>query len=98
MSRGVLEVHEGRVRPGGFDPDEFARRVRRLAHDAHEVLGRPDSRLGELIRLHGGVFHLLQGAPGAPATGISAWLLAVRQRIGARLQAWSVEDLESLFA
>jgi hypothetical protein len=98
MSRGVLEVHDSRVRPGGFDPDEFARSVRRLALDAHHVLSRPDSRLGELIRLHGRVFHLLQGAPGTRTTGILPWLLAVRELVGTRLQRWSVEDLESRLA
>jgi hypothetical protein len=98
MSRGVLEADESRVQSGGFDPDEFARSIRRLALDAREVLGRPDSPLGELIRLHGRVFRLLQEVPGPRATGILRWLLAVRQRIGAKLQSWSVEDLESLVA
>jgi hypothetical protein len=98
MLRGVLEADDGRVRPGGWDTDEFARTVRRFALDARDVLGRPDSRLGELIRLHRRVFHLLQGTPGARTTGILPWLLAVRERIGARLQAWSVEDLESRVA
>jgi hypothetical protein len=98
MLRGVLEADDGRVRPGGWDTDEFARTVRRFALDARDVLGRPDSRLGELIRLHGRVFRLLQEVPGPRATGILRWLLAVRQRIGARLQSWSVEDLESLVA
>ena len=27
--------------------------------------------------------------------GIAPWLLAVRQQLGARLQSWSVEDLEA---
>ena len=98
MSRAILDVHESPVRPGGFDPDEFARSIRRFALDARDVLSRADSRLGELIRLHCRVFHLLQRAPGTRMTGIRPWLLAVRQRIGARLQAWSVEDLESLIA
>jgi hypothetical protein len=98
MSRGVLEVHDSRVRTGGFDPDEFASSVRRFALDAHDVLRRPDSRAGELIRLHGRVFHLLQWAPVSQAGGILTWLLAVRQRIGARLQCWSLEDLESRVA
>jgi hypothetical protein len=98
MSHGVLEIHEGRPRPDGFDPDEFARSVRRFAHDAYDVLGRPDSRLGELIGLHGRAFHLLEGVRGTPGTGILSWLMAVQQRIGTRLQSWSVEDLESRVA
>lgn len=98
MSCGVLEVDEGRVQPDGSDPGEFARGVRRFALDAREILGRPESTLGELIGLHGRVFHLLQGVPGTRTTGILPWLLAVRQQIGARLQSWSVEDLESRVA
>ena len=57
---------------------------------------RADNRLSELIRLLRRVFHLLQGAQGTRMTGVRPWLLAVRQRIGTRIQAWSVEDLESL--
>lgn len=78
MSHAALEAHDSRVRPGGSDPEQFAEGVRRLALDAREVLGRPDSRLGELIRLHGRLFHLLQGAPVAGTTGILPWLLEVR--------------------
>jgi hypothetical protein len=98
MSRGVLDADASRVHPGGPDPDEFARSVRRLALDARDVLGRPDSTLGELIGLHGRLFRLLQEVPGTRATGIGPWLLAVRQRIGARLQSWSIEDLASRVA
>jgi hypothetical protein len=98
MPNRILEVDRSRAQPGGFDQDEFARSVRRFALDAREVLGRPDSPLGELIGLHRRVWHLLQEVPAAPATGLRRWLLAVRQRIGAKLQAWSLEDLESLVA
>jgi hypothetical protein len=98
MLRGVIEADESRVQAGGPDPEEFARSVRRFALDAHNVLCRPDVTLGELIGLHGRVFRLLQAVPGSRATGIRPWLLAVRQRIGARLQSWSVEDLASRVA
>jgi hypothetical protein len=98
MSRVVLEADENRVQPGGPYADEFAGSVRRLALDAREVLGRPDSTPGELIALHGRVSRLLQEAPGTRATGIAPWLLAVRQRIGARLRSWSMEDPASSVA
>ncbi len=98
MSGGVFEVDEGRVQPGGWDTDEFARSVRRFALDARDVLGRPDSTLGELIGLRGRVFRLLQEVPGTRATGIAPWLLAVRQRIGARLASWPMEERESSVA
>jgi hypothetical protein len=98
MTRGFLEADEGRAQPGGEDTDEFARSVRRFALDARDVLGRPDCTHGELIGLHGRVYRLLQEVPGKPATGIVPWLLAVRQRIDARLQSESTEDLESLVA
>jgi hypothetical protein len=98
MSRGIPKADASRVQPGGPDPDEFARSVRRFALDARDVLGRSDSTLGELIGLHGRLFRLLQEVPGMGPVGIAAWLLAVRQRIGARLQSWSVEDLEARVA
>jgi hypothetical protein len=93
MADGIHANDEGR-----HHPDDFGRRVRRFALDAHRILGRPDSPLDELIELHARAFHLLDEVPGTRASGILGWLLAVRQRIGARLQSWSVEDLEFLLA
>jgi hypothetical protein len=98
MSRGVHEADESRVQPGGPDTDEFARSVLQLALDARDVLGHPDSTPDELIRLHGRVSRLLAAVPGARATGIAPWLLAVRQRIAARLQRRSTEDPASSVA
>jgi hypothetical protein len=98
MLRGVLEAEEGRVRSGGWVGDEFARSVRQFALDAREVLERPDSTPSELIGLQGRAIRLLQDVPGARTTGIAPWLLAVRQRIGARLQSWSMEDPASSVA
>jgi hypothetical protein len=98
MSRGVLESDESRVQPGDLDTDEFARSVRRFALEARDVLGRPNSTLGELIGLRGCVLRLLQQAAGMRSPGIVPWLLAVQQRIDVRLEARSVEDLDSLVA
>ena len=98
MAHRVHVDDESRGGRGELDAGDFGRSVRWFALDAHDVLSRPASRLDELIGLRGRAFHLLNEVPGARATGILCWLLAVRQEIGARLQSWSVEDLESLIA
>jgi hypothetical protein len=98
MSNGIREAEGRRSDPGESDPGEFGRSVRRFALDARDVLSRPDSPLDELIGLHRRVFELLDEVPGARSTGILCWLVAVKQRIGDRLQAWSAEDLESSVA
>jgi hypothetical protein len=98
MVHGIHVNDESWGGRGEDDAGDFGRRVRRVALDAHRILSRPDSPLDELIGLHWRVFHLLDEVPGARATGVLRWLLAVRQEIGARLQSWSVEDLESLGA
>jgi hypothetical protein len=98
MSNGLHEADESRGHPGGFDAESFARGVRRLALDARDILGRPDSTLDELIGLQGRAWHLLREAPRAGSIEVCRWLLAVRQVIGSRLQSWSVEELESLVA
>jgi hypothetical protein len=98
MLRGVLEADEGRVQPGGSVADEFARSVRQFALDARDVLERPDSTPSELIELQRRAVRLLREVPGARTTGIAPWLLAVRQRIGARLQSWSMDDPASSVA
>jgi hypothetical protein len=98
MCNGLYEADEIRGHPGGFDAESFARGVRRLALDAHAVLRRPDSTLDELFGLHWHAWHLLREAPHVGSSEVCCWLLAVRQEIGAKLQSWSVEDLESLVA
>jgi hypothetical protein len=98
LARGVLEVHDSRVRTGGFDLHEFVGSVRQFAREAHEVLSRPDRRAGQRIRLHGRVFYRLRGAAVSPAGGILPWLRAGRPRIGARLPCRSLEGLESRVA
>lgn len=97
MADGTCNDAGGRDEAGRFDPEGFGRRIREFAIDAHRVLSRPDSPLGELLRLHGRVGRLLGEAPRAGSSGVSRWLLAVRQRIGARLPR-SFEDLAPLVA
>jgi hypothetical protein len=98
MSDGLHEADHSRGIPGGFDAESFARGVRQLALDAHRVLSRPDSPLDELIRLHWRAWHLLREAPRVGSSEVCRWLLAVRREIGAKLQSWSAEELESLVA
>jgi hypothetical protein len=78
----------------GFDPDDFGRRVRECAVDAHRILKRPDSPTDELIALHRRGWFLLCEAPGSQSTPIRRWLLATRQAIAAKLQSWSAAFLE----
>jgi hypothetical protein len=99
MSNGLCEADVSRVHPGRFDAESFARGVRQLSLDAHDILSRPDSPLDELIGLHWRAWHLLREAASVGSgEEVCRWLLGVRQEIGAKLQSWSVEDLESLVA
>jgi hypothetical protein len=93
MTYGAHETDESRGGRGGFDPDDFGRRVREFALDAHRILKRPDSPTDELIALHRRVWFLLCEAPGSQSTPIRRWLLAARQEIAAKLQSRSVEAL-----
>jgi hypothetical protein len=95
----VDEVHvndESRAGRGQSDAGDYGQRVRRLAEDAHRISQSPDSPIDELIELHARVFHLLNEAPEVRLSEIRRWLLAVREEIGGRLRAWSLEELESL--
>jgi hypothetical protein len=98
MEHGIHLNDESRVGVGEYGAGDFARRVRRLALDAHQILNHPDSSLDELIALHSRVFYLLQEVRGAQSSAIGRWLLAVRREIGVKLQCWSLEDLESSVA
>jgi hypothetical protein len=83
---------------GGFDLDDFTRRVRQFAIDAHRILGRPDSPRVTVIGLHRRVSHLLHDAHGERSKEIRRWLLAALQAIDARILAWSYAELESSVA
>jgi hypothetical protein len=98
MMYGVDATDQGWGDPGGFDPDDFGRRVRQLACDAHRILGCPDSPIDDVIRLHGRVWTLLREAPGPRLSGVHRWLMAARQLIADRLHRWAAEELESLVA
>lgn len=98
MADGTRDDARGRDASGRFDAEGFARRIREFAPDAHRVLRRPDSPLGELIRLHGRVIRLLVEATGTGSSGIFPWLLAVEQRIGERLPCGPIDDGACLVA
>ena len=98
MADAAHDDDRGRGDAARFDPEGFGRRIREFAVDAHRVLRRPDSPLDDLIRLDERAFRLFGEAPGARTMGISPWLLAVRQRIGARLESRSFEDQTCLVA
>jgi hypothetical protein len=98
MFDAARDDERGRGETGRFDPGDFGRRIREFAIDAHRVLRHPDSSLDELTRLDVRAFRLLGEAPGARTVGIFPWLLAVRQRIRARLESRSFEDQACLVA
>jgi hypothetical protein len=98
MADRVDVTHESRGDLGGFDLDDFGRRVRQLAIDAHRILDRLDSSPDEVIELHRTVWCLLREAPGPQSSDLRQWLRAIREAIGLKLRTWSLEDLESLVA
>lgn len=103
MVHGIHVNDESRAGRGEFDAgesdaNEFGRRVRRFAQDAHRILRSPEGRPDELFELHARVFHLLREAPGAGLGGIRRWLLSVREEIGVRLRSWSAKEFESWVA
>jgi hypothetical protein len=91
-------VHVNRESPndlGEIDRDDFGRQVRRFALDAHRLLGRSDSPIDEVIRLHRRVWCLLHAATAARSSGIRRWLLAALRAIDARILASSFTGPES---
>lgn len=98
MADDARDDARGRAASDRFDAEGFARRIREFAIDVHRALRRPDSPLGELIRLHGRVVRLFGEATGMGSAGIASWLLAVEQRIGERLPSGPLDDRECLAA
>jgi hypothetical protein len=93
-----MSGYDGRGEPGGTDRGDLARRIRSFAYDAHRILTRPDSTLDEVLGLHRTVWRLLREVPDAHSGGMYRWLLAAKRAIGARLRAWSLDDLEAMVA
>jgi hypothetical protein len=98
VANRFLEADEGRDDGGGYDPEDYGRRVREFALDAHRALGRPDGPIDEVIDLHRRAWSLLREAPGVPSSPLRRWLVAVREAINARLRAWAMEEFGSLVA
>ena len=47
----VIGVDDRRAEPVTLDAEEFARAIRGLAVEAHEIMNRPNAATGELIEL-----------------------------------------------
>jgi hypothetical protein len=94
MADGLHVENDRRGDLGGCDPDEFDRRIRRFAIDAHRVLKDPNSARDEMIGLHLRAWFLLREAPGERSSRMLRWLQEARRIIGDRLQSWTAEDLE----
>jgi hypothetical protein len=88
----------GRSESGGSHLEDFARRVRVFALDAHRILTQPDSSLDEVLGLHRTVWSLLREISHSRSGAMHLWLLAAHEAIGEKLRSWSLDDLESLVA
>ena len=87
MADRVHVNQERRGDLGEFDLDDFGRRVRQFALDAHRLLNRPESPIDDVIRLHRRVWCLLHDATGARSNEIRRWLLAALTAIDSRILA-----------
>lgn len=95
MADRVNVSQESRGNLGEFDLDDFGRRVRQFALDAHRLLNRPDSPIDEVIRLHRRAWYLLRDSTAARLSEIRRWLLAALRAIDSRIIASSFMELES---
>lgn len=98
MADSVYEDDQSPGDLGGIEPEDFGRRLRRFAIDAHRVLGCPDGPIDDMVELHRRAWFLLREAPGVPSSRLHGWLVAAREAIDARLRAWALEELESVVA
>ena len=95
MEEGTSGIGANRNGHGGLDPEELARRIRQLAIDAHRILTRPDTSIGEVSGLRRRVRVLLRETRGGlRATEIDRWLRAAQRAIEAELHLGPREDLE----
>jgi hypothetical protein len=91
MDEGLLEdkVEQQRSEPGIRDAEGLARAIRRLAIEAHEILNRPDARIGELIKVRRQFQELLRAARGLSSqpTELDRWFRSAHRTIQARLRS-----------
>jgi hypothetical protein len=87
MDQDVSRVgaDEWRSESGILDAGRFARSLRRLAIETHEILNRPDAATGELTGLRWRFEQLLRVARGSRLTEIERWLRSARRALDARL-------------
>jgi hypothetical protein len=81
----VVGADHGRSESGILDAGQFARAIRRLAIETHEILNRPDAATGELNGLRWRLELLLRVARGSRLTEIERWLRSARRALDARL-------------
>jgi hypothetical protein len=95
MDEGILRVgaDETRSEPGTLDVGQFARSIRRLASEVHEILNRPDATTGELTELRRRFKELLRVARGSGLTEIERWLRSANRTLDARLLSGLVVEL-----
>ena len=86
MDQGVLVgADERRSEPITLDVQQFARTIRRLAIETHEILKRKDATIGELAELRRRFKVILRAARGWHLTEIERWLRSADRTLDARL-------------
>jgi hypothetical protein len=96
MDQEVSRVGSDRRRsePGALDAKELAQEIRRLAVDAHEILNRPNTTIGELAELRRRFKELLRAARASQLTEIERWLWSAHRALDAKLLSGLVVALE----
>ncbi|HZW34010.1 MAG TPA: hypothetical protein VFF52_25020 [Isosphaeraceae bacterium] len=96
MDEAFLRVgaDQRRSQPETFDAGEFARSIRRLAIEAHEILNRPDAVTAELVELRRRLRGHLRAARSLQLAAIERWLWSAHRALDARLLSSLVVALE----
>ena len=90
----AVGANERQSEPETLDVGRFARVVRRLAIEAHEILNRRDAMAGELTELRRRLQELLRAARDSRLTEIEHWLRSADRRLDARLLTTLVAELD----
>ncbi len=75
-----------------LDPAAIANRVRRIAHDLHQMLKKPTPSPGELIELERCIDELRVHTHGSPLIAIDRWLVNSRSALRERALAESLSS------
>ena len=90
----VVGADHGRSDPGPLDVGQFARAIRRLAIETHEILNRLDATTGELVRMRRRSWELLHGARASQLSEIERWLRSAVRTLDAKLFSRLVAEPE----